>query len=229
MIRPQDGSWRFMRMPQVLALLTFRLIRGRQKYISLPANSSLPPAPRNENFADEIGFGPLFYKAYSLEFSGSRLTVETLMKRIQADPDRFSPHSLARYEKTKGPEGQLQVGDEFFIHMAGPWNGPVRVIEVTRHSFGFATREGHMESGKIRFGLMKVGHGLKLTIQSWSRSRDQAVDLAYNKLKLAQFVQAEMWTSFAENTARFAKGHLSGPVEIRTLRVASDRLGKPKT
>ena len=45
----------------------------------------------------------------------------------------------------------MAVGDEYVVRMPGPWDGPVRVVERTPTAFRFATLEGHLEAGQIRF------------------------------------------------------------------------------
>ena len=43
------------------------------------------------------------------------------------------------------------LGAEFLVHMPGPWDAPVRVVERTATSFRFATLRGHIEAGEIEF------------------------------------------------------------------------------
>ena len=45
----------------------------------------------------------------------------------------------------------MEVGDEYVVRMPGPWDGPVRVVEVTPTSFRLATLDGHLEAGQIEF------------------------------------------------------------------------------
>jgi len=44
----------------------------------------------------------------------------------------------------KGPSGP------FFIHITGPWNGPLSVSHVTENSFRVVTIAGHLETGEKR-------------------------------------------------------------------------------
>ena len=53
----------------------------------------------------------------------------------------------------------MRVGDEFTIRIPGPWDGPVRAVEVDATSFGFVTLEGHLEAGRIRFGAASWAPG----------------------------------------------------------------------
>lgn len=73
------------------------------------------------------------------------------MAIMHNDPGVACPLEVARFEKTKGRPGLIERGDEFRVRLPGPWNGPVRVIEVAPCSFRLATLEGHMEAGEIEF------------------------------------------------------------------------------
>ena len=73
------------------------------------------------------------------------------MAQLQADPDAAAPGEFATFVKVRGGEGGMRVGDEFVVRMAGPWDGPVRVVDVTDASFRLVTLAGHLEAGQIEF------------------------------------------------------------------------------
>jgi hypothetical protein len=147
------------------------------------------------------------------------MSAEELMATMQADPNRFSPQLLARFEKTKGEEGQMALGDEYFIHITGPWNGPVRVTEVTPTSFAFVTLEGHLEAGEIHFEAAphpERANALHFEIYSWARSRDQAVRFAYEVAGIAKSAQTSMWANWCRCVVEESGGELVGEIEIVT-------------
>lgn len=164
------------------------------------------------------GVGALFSRRYNVLMLQPQKSLPEVFQEMLSNIDQFSPTELATFEKTSGAPDSLAVGDEFFIHITGPWNGPVRVSEVTDHSFSFVTLEGHLEAGEIRFGLAipDTSDALQFTIQSVSRSRDQVVDLAYDKLKAAQAAQTAMWTFFCSKVVELSGGDLAGDIEIST-------------
>jgi len=164
------------------------------------------------------GTGPLFYRHYSIAFSAPGATAEELMRQVQADPNEFSPPELAVFRKTRGASGVMREDDEFFIEITGPWNGPVRVIRVQPTSFSFATLQGHMEAGEIRFELKPRGApgAFVFDIFSWARSKDALVDLAYDKLKVAKGAQTEMWTMYCENVVKKLHAEPRSDVKIET-------------
>ena len=175
--------------------------------------------PDVQTMAD--GTGPRFHRRYRVDIAGTAWTPERLMARVAADPDDFCAAELARFEKTAGEEGALAEGDEFMVHINGPWNGPVRVASVEPHAFTLVTREGHMEAGSITFSAMPspaVPDALRFTIESWARSRDAVVDLAYDDLELAKEAQQAMWTFFCERAVEVCGGEAAGPVEVLTER-----------
>ncbi len=103
--------------------------------------------------------------------------------------------------------------------MPGPWDGPVRVVEVNRDSFRLATLTGHLEAGQIWFRA-REGEGGELTfeIESWARSSTRVTHVLYHTLRMSKEVQAHMWISFLEGVVGLAKGRMRGGVTIETER-----------
>jgi hypothetical protein len=166
----------------------------------------------------EDGSGPLFHRTYTGAVAGSELSATALIGRIAADPNRVAPRALARFRKARGDEGTLRVGDEFLVHMPGPWDGPVRVVEVAPASFRFATLAGHIEAGQIEWRASDEDE-LVFQIDSWARSGDRFSAVLHDRLLLAKEVQLHMWTSVVERAARFAGGRPARGVDIDTRRV----------
>jgi hypothetical protein len=176
------------------------------------------PAGRGLQTAAD-GAGPFFHRRYVVRIRGAQISAREVMARVQADPDAAAPREMATFRKTTGDDDRMQVGDEFVVRMAGPWDGPVRVIEVTERSFRLATLAGHLEAGQIEFAAAETDGELVFRIESWARSGDRLSNLAYTHLRMAKEIQLHMWTSFLERVVRLAGGRRSGPVEIETRRV----------
>lgn len=173
----------------------------------------------------EDGVGPRFHRRYEVDVAASTHTPEALMREIAADIQAFVPGEIARFERTAGEEGALAVGDEFHIHITSPWDGPVRVAESEPTCFVLATLEGHLEAGQIQFeaaGHPSVPGALRFSIESWARSRDKAVDLAYDKLGVAKQAQQGMWTFFCERVVEACGGERIGEIRVTTEREARD-------
>ncbi len=193
-----------------------------------------PPLPPDVD-VDELqpagqGVGPLFHRRYRARVAGSTMAPEDVISRISANLNIVTPTELARFTKVSG-ERAMHVGDEYLVHMPGPWDGPVRVVEVTPTSFRLATLEGHLEAGQIEFRA-GVDDGLVFTIESWARSGDRLSRLLYHRLRMAKEVQLHLWTSFLERVARLAGGRLMGGIDIDTrffddTDAASRPLGDP--
>jgi hypothetical protein len=187
----------------------------------------LPPDPpgRAPLQPPSEGAGPRFHRRYCVDVADPALGPEDLMALVGRDPDAFSPAEIARFEKTRGAEGRLAVGDEFLVRISSPWNGPVRVIACAPRSFTLGTLEGHLEAGQIRFAAGEhpsVPGALRFTIESWARSRDGPVDLAYDKVGVAQKAQEAMWTFFCDRVATAAGGRKLGEIEVLTEREANE-------
>jgi hypothetical protein len=164
------------------------------------------------------GAGPLFHRVYRARIREARLGPRALVARIAADLDRVAPSEFASFHKVGGREGTMAVGDEYVVRMPGPWDGPVRVVERTPSSFRFATLDGHLEAGQIRFAAER-GDLLEFRIESWARAGDRLSNLLYHHLRMSKEVQLHMWTSMLERVAELAGGRLTGGIEIRTWRV----------
>jgi hypothetical protein len=191
-----------------------------------------PPLPDGANL-DEVqqpkdGSGPLFHRTYTGAVRDARMSASELIECVSADPDLVVPRGLAKFRKTTGAEGRMQVGDEFLIHMPGPWDGPVRTIEVTPRSFRFATLDGHLEAGQIEWRASEHGGCLVFQIESWARAGDRFSAVMHDRLLMAKEVQLHMWSSVIERVALFTGGALEAGIDIDTRRVDGDEfVGSP--
>ena len=185
-----------------------------------------PGVDTTEIQAPDDGSGPLFHRTYMALFRDADMSPEDLMAHVSADPNRVAPRALARFRKTGGDEGSMRVGDEFLVHMPGPWDGPVRTIEVTPSSFRFATLEGHLEAGQIEWRASERDGYLCFEIDSRARAGDRLSALLHDRLLMAKEVQLHMWTSVIERVAKAAGGRLTGGIDIETRRVDPEALPK---
>jgi uncharacterized protein (UPF0548 family) len=160
---------------------------------------------------------------YRTRIVGGHLGPEALMERIAADLDGIAPSEFATFQKLDG-DGPLALADEYVVRMPGPWDGPVRVIDVQPDSFRLATLTGHLEAGQIEFRARADYRAVEFTIESWARSGDRLSDLLYTHMRLAKEVQLHMWTSVLERVVKLAKGKMVGGVVITTRRLDVGRL-----
>ena len=165
------------------------------------------------------GAGPLLRRRYRARISGGDLTAAALIERLKADPDRVAPGALAHFEQRSGEQGRMALGDEWIVHMPGPWNGPVRVVDLTPTSFRFGTLRGHLEAGQIEWRADDEAGDLLFAIESWARSGDRLSDVMHNRLRMAKEVQLHMWTSVIERVAKLTGGRLVRGIDIDTRRV----------
>jgi hypothetical protein len=186
----------------------------------LPALLSYPAEVSSaEVQGHKEGHGPLFHRLYSTRIRESRLDGPELMEKLQADLNVASPTKFARFQLVLGEQGRLAVGDEYVVRMPGPWDGPVRVVSVSRCSFRLATLAGHLEAGQIEFRVSPARTEVVFEIESWARSGSPLVDLLYHRLRMAKEVQAHMWISFLERVVQLAGGHMTGGIDLATERV----------
>jgi hypothetical protein len=187
------------------------------------APPSLPDhVAREELQYPDDGVGPLFHRIYRTRIRDARLSAEQLLGEIRPNPNKVAPTEFARFLKVHGAEEEMRVGDEYVVRMPGPWDGPVRVVEVTPCSFRLATLSRHLEAGQIEFTAAD-DEELIVGVESWARSADRLSDLLYQRLRMAKEIQLHMWISFLEKATKLAGGRMSGGIEIITRRV--DDLG----
>ncbi|KAA9332057.1 DUF1990 family protein [Hymenobacter busanensis] len=168
----------------------------------------------------DTGSGPHIERRYYIDLEAPAKSAAELMKVIQCDVEHFSPDLLANFEKRKGEQGRLRVGDEFHIKILGPWNGSVRVTEVSPQHFELLTLEGHPEAGRIRFStrqLPKPAGALRFEIHSRARSRDGLVAFAYSTIGVGKQVQEQTWVTFCQRVAEASGGRPLGPVQVETV------------
>jgi hypothetical protein len=186
--------------------------------------AGLPEFPAGVS-AEEVqgerdGYGALFHRRYRTVIRDARIDCEELMSAVAGNLNRPAPTTFARFEKVRGDDRRLAAGDEFVVRMPGPWDGPVRVIDVTPRSFRLATLSGHLEAGQIEFRAGDAPRdGLSFEIESWARSSSRMVNLLYHHLRMAKEVQAHMWISFLEGVVKLSGGRMLGGVSVRTERV----------
>jgi hypothetical protein len=103
--------------------------------------------------------------------------------------------------------------------MPAPWDGPIRVAEVTPTSFRFLTLAGHLEAGQIEWRARDEDGALVFEIESWARGGDRVSSLLHDRLRMAKEVQLHMWTRVLERAAKRFGGELERGIEIETRRV----------
>ena len=186
---------------------------GGQADMPPPQDVEGPLADRLQPAGD--GVGQLLHRSYAVRIVNSPMSPHDLIDKVAANLNRTAPE-MAVFRKTRGAADKMRRGDEFVVHMPGPWDGPVRVIRRADASFRLATLAGHLEAGEIEFRAERDGDALRFEIESWARAGDRLADLLYNKLRLAKEIQLNMWSHFCIRTAALARGRPQGGITIRT-------------
>jgi len=175
------------------------------------------------------GAGPLLHRRYEIELPDRAVSSDMVLRLMQLHLTELTPAALAEFEKSSGSDNVFGVGDEYDITMLGPWNGAVRVSEVTRDSFTLVTLDGHPEAGHITFSVEDdaTSQGLiQVRIESWARSRDGLVAAAYDTLKIGKQVQTEVWITFLQRLAELAGVSTRPEVRITTVSHDAEKAGQ---
>jgi Domain of unknown function (DUF1990) len=188
-----------------------------------PSEFSLPDGARRDDQPIEDGVGGWFHRRYRVTVSDAAMSADDLMASIQRDPNVLVDENFSPFVKDVGAVGAMAVGDRFTVKIAGPWNGPVEVIDVGPHDFRLATLEDHMEAGIIEMRAHRHDTGgVRFEIESWARSGDHAANVVYDKLGVGRALQSEMWVSACEAAASLTGGRQHGPVALLDERIADD-------
>jgi hypothetical protein len=188
--------------------------------LAADAPPPLPPSVAPDHIQrPNDGHGPLFHRLYRTRIRETAMSPETMIARVAADPDCVAPTEFASFQKLRGADGEMSVGDEYVVHMAGPWDGPVRVVERTPTCFRLVTLAGHLEAGQIRFSAREEDGMVVFEIESWARSAGPVVHVLYDRLRMAKEVQLHMWTSMLQRIADLTGGRVTGGIDIHTRRV----------
>jgi hypothetical protein len=209
-------SWDYMWRSTVL---------HRTESLEASDRAHLPPQYPDGVDATEVmgvpdGHGPLFHRRYSTRIRESRFGPDELFAQLTDNLNRAAPIKFARFQRVYGDGQGMKLGDEFVVRMPGPWDGPVRVIDLQPRSFRLATLAGHLEAGQIEF---RVGQDDLLTfeIESWARSATRFSNLLYHHVRMAKEIQLHMWISFLEGVVSLSGGRMTGGIGIDTRRVES--------
>lgn len=181
----------------------------------LPA--AVPPAMRRDDVqyvAD--GVGALLHRRYSVVIDGADRGPEVVMAELSRDPNCAVPDA-AVFQRSTGGDGPMRLGDEFVVRMPAPWDGPVRVIDVTSSSFRLATLDDHLEAGQIEFRCATRPDGaLTFEIESWARPGDTIAHVLYNRLPLAKEIQLTVWGRTCAAVAELVGGTTRNGVSVVT-------------
>jgi Domain of unknown function (DUF1990) len=188
-----------------------------------------PPLPAGTDQRDHQalhdGYGPLMHRRFVARVRDAERDARELIGLFAGKPNRVAPKALGAFEKIRGADGDLRVGDEFTVRIPGPWDGPVRVVDVEPTSFTLMTLDGHLEAGRIRFGARDLGPGrLEIGIEAWARGGDRLSNLLIDRVPLNKEVQLHMWTSVLERLMALSGGRREGRVDITTRRVDAAQL-----
>lgn len=159
------------------------------------------------------GTGPLFHRHYFAPIESTLLKRKEVIKEITHDLSAFCPTLMARFEKSVGSE-IFQIGDEYCVHITGPFPAKVRVDDISPNGFSFTTLDDHLEAGQIAFYFDDQG----FHIDSWARSRNELIDFLYDKAPVVRYMQSLMWEYFCKEVVKRIAPHSEVDVSITTDR-----------
>jgi len=211
--------WRRQRAPRTERTLS----RGAAREPRAVARKATHLSTRSDTQSASDGSGPLVHRRYEVELPDRAVSRDIVLRLMQLHLTELAPAVLATFEKSEGIDEVFRVGDEYEITMLGPWNGAVRVAEMTTDGFTLVTLDGHPEAGHITFTVREdaTSRGaLQVRIESWARSRNSLVAAAYGTLGIGKQVQTEVWITFLQRLAVLAGVSTRPEVHITTESLA---------
>jgi len=183
------------------------------------SDDDLPPAVPEELLDDQVqlpasGVGPMFHRRFWVNIADSRLSADDLLSSVLGGFHRFVPREVVGVRREHG--GQLDTGEELVVLMPGPWDGPVRVVQVDDGCLRLATLSGHLEAGQVRFRAYAESGLVVFEVEAWARCATPAVHLLYARLRLAKEIQLNMWVRFCLSAVKASRGRLVDGVHIAT-------------
>ncbi len=195
----------------------------RREVLEPSSDAHLPPAFPDGVDADEVlgvpdGYGPLYHRRYRTRIREAEMGPDALFERLISNLNKAAPTKFARFQRVLGDHQTMALGDEFVVRMPGPWDGPVRVIELNHRSFRLATLEGHLESGQIEFRVSEDDL-MGFEIESWARRAGRFSNLLYHHVRMAKEIQLHMWITFLEGVVSLSGGRMTGGIDVDTRRI----------
>jgi hypothetical protein len=217
-------------------LLGTLLVSWRYMWTTIPqhrdeatgeSDDDLPPSIPGELLDDRVqlaasGVGPMFHRRFWVNIADSPLTPAELLSAVVGGFHRFVPREVVGVRREGG--GSLRVGEEMVVEMPGPWDGPVRVVQVDDGCLRLATLQGHLEAGQVRFRALERSGVLVFEVEAWARCATPLVHLLYVRVRLAKEIQLNMWVRFCLAAVRASRGRLVDGVHVSTRYVPADAL-----
>ena len=207
-----------------LAMFRFLTRKTSIETVSSPARPVELPAAGTDHVhrGDTNAIGPVVHRVDAATSRTPTLEPERLLSIIAADPNVIAPSEVLRFERVNGEWGDLRVGEELRIRMAGPWDGPARVTHRSERKLRLAAIGGNVMHGQVEVRVGSRDGDLVMEIQT----REQAGRHAFHLLQrvgLTGRMQLHTWAAMLENAARVAGACRPDRVTVQSWR--SDRGG----
>jgi hypothetical protein len=190
-----------------MPLATLRFLTRRTDLVDreVPAGPDGPDDPRTVR------------RRYRARIERPRLPASTVAAVVLADPNVVLPVEVMHFSPGGAKAGPLRAGEDRLIRMAGPWNGPVRIVEAGEEGFAFAGLHGGAQRGRIAYRLRDDDGAIEAEVEIVQRSASRLYDLAYHRLGIARRIERHTWTYVLERSAQLAGGRPPERVLVETL------------
>lgn len=158
--------------------------------------------------------GRAAHRLFERRLRGASVAAEQLIEIVARDPNVVSPWEVMRWELGEG--GALRAGEELTIRMAGPWDGPLRVVSRTAGGVRLATREGHALRGEFELRAREDGDELVVELEMWERADSTLMSALHDRLGITRRMQTHAWVELLTIMGQISGGAPAGPVRVLT-------------
>jgi hypothetical protein len=156
-------------------------------------------------------------RRYRARAERPRLPARKVAAVVVNDPNVVLPVEVMRFSPGGAVAGPLREGQGRLIRMAGPWNGPVRVLEAGESGFRLAGLRGGAQRGEIAYRVREDGDALELEVRITQRSASRLYDVVYHRLGIARRIERHTWAYVIERSAQLAGARPPERVVVETL------------
>jgi hypothetical protein len=159
---------------------------------------------------------PTVRRRYRARAERPRLPARKVAAVVVNDPNVVLPVEVMRFSPGGAVAGALREGQDRLIRMAGPWNGPVRVLEAGETGFRLAGLRGGAQRGEVAYRVRDDDGALELEVGITQRSASRLYDIAY-RLGIARRIERHTWAYVIERSAQLAGARPPEKVLVETL------------
>lgn len=181
-----------------------------------PARGAAAEEARRDRLLACKGVGPLLQRDYWGVIANCTCPPDQFGTLLAERFAELAPDELARFRRTDGGTGPLEVGDEMEVQIRLAGEFGIRVLHRDANSLTLSTLHGHPEAGRITFGAYRTENG-DVVFHVRSRARSSSRMHLAEYLAAGEGMQTAAWADLIRNVARATGDGLFGEIHAETV------------